>query len=218
MGLVMVVGGVRVACAASFVGLTSPRPLLLLSRPAGAVGPYRQSERLEIYQRVAKQLLESGDAYPCFCTEEELEEKRKQAEAEGRPPQYDRTWRDADPAEVQRRIAAGEPYTVRFKVTPGKRVEIDDMVRGQVAWDADATVGDFILLRSSGIPVYNFCVAGACCGCVMVGVGIGGGVCFPGGTQHNHKQRGNACMHAIHIGMSLTTQPCLHLPTQWTTR
>ena len=80
MGLVVVVGGVRVACAASFVGLTSPRPLPLLSRPAGAVGPYRQSERLEIYQRVAKQLLESGDAYPCFCTEEELEEKRKQAE------------------------------------------------------------------------------------------------------------------------------------------
>jgi glutamyl-tRNA synthetase len=68
--------------------------------------------------------------------------------------------RDADPAEVQRRIDAGEPYTVRFKVAPGKRVEIDDLVRGKVAWDADATVGDFILLRSSGMPVYNFCVAG----------------------------------------------------------
>lgn len=67
---------------------------------------------------------------------------------------------DADPAEVQRRIDAGEPYTVRFKVAPGKRVEIDDLVRGKVAWDADATVGDFILLRSSGMPVYNFCVAG----------------------------------------------------------
>ncbi len=83
-----------------------------------------------------------------------------QAEAEGRPPQYDRTWRDADPAEVQRRIEAGEPYTVRFKVGAGRRVEINDMVRGAVAWDADATVGDFILLRSSGMPVYNFCVAG----------------------------------------------------------
>ena len=55
---------------------------------------------------------------------------------------------------------AGEPYTVRFKVAPGKRVDINDLVRGPVGWDADSTVGDFILLRSSGIPVYNFCVAG----------------------------------------------------------
>lgn len=55
---------------------------------------------------------------------------------------------------------AGEPYTVRFKVAPGKRVDINDIVRGPVGWDADATVGDFILLRSSGMPVYNFCVAG----------------------------------------------------------
>lgn len=68
------------------------------------------------------------------------------------------------PLQVKRRMDAGEPYTVRFKVSPGKRVEIDDMVRGNVAWDADATVGDFILLRSSGVPVYNFCVAGALSG------------------------------------------------------
>jgi len=125
----------------------------------GTVGPYRQSERIEIYKKVAQQLLDSGDAYPCFCTEEELDEKRKAAEAAGRPPQYDRTWRDADPVEVKKRMDAGEPYTVRFKVAPGRRVEIDDAVRGTVGWDADATVGDFILLRSSGMPVYNFCVA-----------------------------------------------------------
>ncbi len=125
----------------------------------GAVGPYRQSERIDIYKKVAQQLLDSGDAYPCFCTEEELEQKRQAAEAAGKPPQYDRTWRDADPAEVKKRMDAGEPYTVRFKVAPGKRVEINDAVRGTVGWDADATVGDFILLRSSGMPVYNFCVA-----------------------------------------------------------
>jgi glutamyl/glutaminyl-tRNA synthetase len=91
---------------------------------AADVGPYRQSERLEIYQKVAQQLWDGGHAYPCFCSEEELEQKRQQvrgavpapcramgfslttvyivgqAEAEGRPPQYDGTWRDADPAEV----------------------------------------------------------------------------------------------------------------------
>ena len=80
-------------------------------------------------------------------------------EAEGIPPRYDGTWRDADPELVAKKIAAGDPYTVRFKVPPGARVVIDDAVRGTVSWDAEATVGDFILLRSSGVPVYNFCVA-----------------------------------------------------------
>lgn len=125
----------------------------------GDFGPYRQSERGDIYREIGKRLLAEKKAYPCFCTEEELEAKRVAAEAEGRPPQYDGTWRDADPEEVQRRLDAGEPYTVRFKVDPGKRVEIDDLVRGKVAWNADDTVGDFILLRSNGVPVYNFCVA-----------------------------------------------------------
>jgi len=125
----------------------------------GEYGPYRQSERKEIYQSYAQKLVEAGHAYPCFCTEEELEAKRKQAEEEGRPPQYDGTWRDADPEEVQRRMDAGEPYTYRFKVPEGKKVVINDLVRGTVSWDAQATVGDFILLRSTGVPVYNFCVA-----------------------------------------------------------
>jgi glutamyl-tRNA synthetase len=61
-----------------------------------------------------------GHAYPCFCTEEELEAKRQKAEEDGSPVAYDGTWRDADPAEVQRRIDAGEPYTYRFKVPKGK--------------------------------------------------------------------------------------------------
>ena len=80
-------------------------------------------------------------------------------EAEGIPPRYDGTWRDADPEVVKAKMEAGDPYTVRFKVPPGARVVIDDAVRGTVSWDAEATVGDFILLRSSGVPVYNFCVA-----------------------------------------------------------
>lgn len=125
----------------------------------GDFGPYRQSERSELYVELAQRLLKSGHAYPCFCTEEELDAKRKQAEAEGRPPQYDGTWRDADPAEVQRKIDAGETYTVRFKIPEGTVIKIDDIVRGTVEWDANATVGDFILLRSTGVPVYNFCVA-----------------------------------------------------------
>jgi glutamyl-tRNA synthetase len=122
-------------------------------------GPYRQSERNNIYVALANQLLEEGKAYRCFCTPEELEEMKAQQEAQGIPPRYDGRWRDADPELVQKKLDEGAPYTVRFKVAPGSRVVIDDVVRGTVSWDADATVGDFILLRSNGVPVYNFCVA-----------------------------------------------------------
>ena len=125
----------------------------------GPYGPYRQSERKDIYKTFAEQLISGGKAYRCFCSEEELDKKREAAEAAGLDPKYDGTWRDADPAEVQRRLAAGEPHTVRFKVPPNKVVSIDDVVRGKVTWDADASLGDFIILRSSGMPVYNFCVA-----------------------------------------------------------
>ena len=64
-----------------------------------------------------------------------------------------------NPTQVKRRLDAGEPYTYRFKVPRGKVVTINDLVRGRVSWDVEATLGDFILLRSNGVPVYNFCVA-----------------------------------------------------------
>lgn len=127
----------------------------------GDKGPYRQSERMEtgMYQELAQQLVDTGRAYPCFCTAEELDAKRRAAELAGENPKYDGTWRDANPEEVKRRMDACDPYTIRFKVPPGAKVQIDDLVRGVVSWDVEATVGDFILLRSSGMPVYNFCVA-----------------------------------------------------------
>jgi len=122
-------------------------------------GPYRQSERAEIYLEAAERLIKEGKAYRCFCTNEELEEMKAEQEARGETPRYDGRWRDADPALVEQMISEGKPYTVRFKVPDQSRVVIEDVVRGTVAWDAQATVGDFILLRSSGVPVYNFCVA-----------------------------------------------------------
>jgi glutamyl-tRNA synthetase len=127
----------------------------------GPHAPYRQSERLDIYRAHAERLMAEGKAYPCFTTEEELDASRAAAEArgEGAAWAYDGQWRDADPALVAAKRAAGDPYTVRFKVPRGASVAIQDLVRGRVAWDADATVGDFVLLRSSGVPVYNFCVA-----------------------------------------------------------
>jgi len=128
-------------------------------RVGGPAGLYRQSERGSIYRTAAEALMASGHAYPCFCSEEELEAKRRAAQAAGRQVAYDGTWRDADPDEVARRVAAGEPYTVRFRAPAGAVVGIDDKIRGRVEWDVAATIGDFILLRSSGVPVYNFVVA-----------------------------------------------------------
>jgi len=125
----------------------------------GPCAPYRQSERKDIYKKYAEKLIAEGKAYKCFCTVEELDAKRAIAEAAGADPKYDNTWRDADPAEVQKRLDNNEPYTIRFKVPEGKVVSIDDIVRGHVQWDADASLGDFIMLRASGVPVYNFCVA-----------------------------------------------------------
>lgn len=122
-------------------------------------GPYRQSERSDIYTHIGAHLLATNKAYRCFSTKEELEATREKQEAEGTTIRYDGTWRDADPALVAQNVADGVPYTVRFRVPPNSRVVIEDAVRGAVSWDADATVGDFILLRSSGVPVYNFCVA-----------------------------------------------------------
>ena len=127
--------------------------------PKAPYGPYRQSERAHVYKRVAEKLIKEGHAYPCFSTVEELEAMKAKQEAEGIPPRYDGTWRDADPVLVQKNMDEGLEYTIRFKVPPGARIVIEDAVRGTVSWDADATIGDFILLRSSGVPVYNFCVA-----------------------------------------------------------
>lgn len=122
-------------------------------------GPYRQSERSDIYFAAAQRLLQEGKAYRCFCTEEELAEMKAEQEARGETPRYDGRWRDADESLVNKMMAEGKPYTIRFKVPDNARIVIDDVVRGTVAWDAQATVGDFILLRSTGVPVYNFCVA-----------------------------------------------------------
>jgi glutamyl-tRNA synthetase len=122
----------------------------------GPHGPYRQSERQEVYRKAAQGLVDSGAAYRCFCSEELLEAKRQKAEAEHRSLHYDGTCRHLDQAEVTRRVAAGEPHVIRVRA-PEKDYVLDDIVRGRVEWKAE-TLGDFIILRSSGMPVYNFCV------------------------------------------------------------
>lgn len=124
----------------------------------GEFGPYRQSERGAIYQTLARRLMKSGHVYKCFCTDEELEQMRAEQEAKKLPPKYVGKWKTASEEEVKAMEATGAPYTYRFRVPEGERIEIDDLIRGKVGWDTD-TLGDFVILRSNGIPVYNFCVA-----------------------------------------------------------
>ncbi len=122
----------------------------------GPYAPYRQSERLEIYQQHTEQLLQHAKAYRCFCTAEELEEERQQAIREHRTQTYSGKCRTLSPSEVATRVAGGETYAVRL-VVPDAPLRFHDIVRGDVEFASDQ-VSDFILVRSSGIPVYNYVV------------------------------------------------------------
>ena len=123
----------------------------------GDRGPYRQSERGDVYREVAARLLVAGHAYRCFCTEERLERLRTAALEAGRTPRYDRRCRDLTPAEVAGRLASGEAAAVRLAV-PDEDVTIDDLIRGPSTFPAGA-VGDFIVVRSDGAAGYNFAAA-----------------------------------------------------------
>ena len=120
----------------------------------GPCAPYRQSERLGGYRAAADQLLAAGLAYHCFCPEERLAELRAAALAERRAPRYDQRCLGLASDEVQRRLAAGEPAALRFRIPHGDIV-IDDLIRGPVVV-GDGAVGDFIIVRSDGVAGYNF--------------------------------------------------------------
>uniref|UniRef100_A0A383VW33 glutamate--tRNA ligase n=1 Tax=Tetradesmus obliquus TaxID=3088 RepID=A0A383VW33_TETOB len=124
----------------------------------GPNGPYRQSERAEIYKSYVDKLVAAGHAYPCFCTDAELEAMKAEAEAKKLPPIYRGKWSSASKEEVEAEMAKGTPYCYRFRVPANKEIGINDIVRGQVTWNTD-NLGDFVVLRSNGLPVYNFCVA-----------------------------------------------------------
>jgi glutamyl-tRNA synthetase len=120
-------------------------------------GPFFQSQRLDLYRAAAAKLLASGKAYYCFCTKAELEQRRAEAVAAGRPPMYDRRCRSIAPADAASRKAAGEACAVRFAVPDGGVTAFDDAVFGRVEF-ANAEIEDFVLLRSDGIPTYHLSV------------------------------------------------------------
>merc|ERR1712176_1587265 len=114
--------------------------------------------RNQIYKDYAHKLLESGRAYRCFCTDEELEKMKEEAAEEGRPPVYSGPWADASESEIQEMLDENKPHTIRFRVPEDTVILIDDVIRGQVEYNTNV-LGDFIIMRSNGQPVYNFCVA-----------------------------------------------------------
>jgi nondiscriminating glutamyl-tRNA synthetase len=123
----------------------------------GAHGPYRQSERLHLYQSYAKELLAAGSAYHCFCSAAQLEAERDAAMAEGRPVRYAGTCRTITHEEAARRVEGGERPAIRFRVPDVADVAFTDLVRGDVRFAADV-IGDPIILRADGMPAYNFAV------------------------------------------------------------
>ncbi|HTK28249.1 MAG TPA: glutamate--tRNA ligase [Vicinamibacterales bacterium] len=123
----------------------------------GSHGPYRQSERLHLYQSYAQELLASGAAYYCFCSAAQLEAERQAALAAGQPARYAGTCRDLSTAEVDARLAAGERPAIRFRVPADREVVFTDAVRGDVRFHTDV-IGDPIIVRADGHPAYNFAV------------------------------------------------------------
>lgn len=123
----------------------------------GECGPYYQSERRELYSKYAQQLLDEGKAYYCFCTPADLEAEREKQRAAKQPFRYARTCRNLDPEVAKARAAAGEPYSVRIKIPTEGSITVHDLIHGDVTFNMDQ-FDDFVIVKSNGMPTYNFAV------------------------------------------------------------
>ncbi len=120
----------------------------------GPHAPYRQSERFGIYKKYAERLLESGSAYRCFCTPERLAAMRKAQQAQKRPTGYDGLCRALDTDEVQEKLDADTPSTVRLKVPSEGQTQYEDYIRGTISFK-NPEIDDQVLLKSDGYPTYH---------------------------------------------------------------
>jgi len=123
----------------------------------GPHGPYRATERVDIYKKYVDVLFEKGYAYHCYCTEEELEAQRQQLLSKGQMPRYLGKCRNLTEKQKRRFEQEGRKPTVRFKVPEGVKIVVHDLVRGDVEFMSD-DIGDFVIVKSDGIPTYNFAV------------------------------------------------------------
>lgn len=123
----------------------------------GDQGPYRQTERLDTYRHYTAKLMEAGQAYHCYCTEEELERERQELIARGETPRYLGRCRFLTAEQRRAFEQEGRKPVVRFKVPEGQQIVINDLVRGKVIFESDG-IGDYIIVKSDGIPTYNYAV------------------------------------------------------------
>lgn len=124
----------------------------------GKYAPYRQSERNEIYQKYYEQLLEEGNAYKCYCTEEELEAAREEQLANGETPHYSGKCRHLTAQECEVFEKEGRSPSIRIKIPAGKIYSWNDMVKGLVSFESDG-IGDYVIVKKDGTPTYNFAVS-----------------------------------------------------------
>ncbi len=123
----------------------------------GDYAPYRQTERLELYRKYTDKLFQSGHAYFCYCSEEELEQEREDLIFRGLTPRYMGKCRNLSAEERSENEAKGRKPVVRFRVPKGEQILIKDLVRGDVVFESDG-IGDYVIVKSDGIPTYNFAV------------------------------------------------------------
>jgi len=123
----------------------------------GVYGPYIQTQRLDIYQKYIKELLDKGLAYYCFCTEERLDEMRQVQKAAHKVPKYDRHCLKLTPAEIEKNLKKGLPYVIRMKIPDNETIVFNDLIRGQIKFNTN-DIDDQVLIKSNGIPTYHFAV------------------------------------------------------------
>ncbi|MBL0389430.1 glutamate--tRNA ligase [Tumebacillus sp. ITR2] len=126
-------------------------------RVGGEYGPYSCMERLDIYREYTDKLLAEGKAYPCYCSEEELEAEREELSAKGELPRYLGKCRHLTTEQKAAHEAAGHKFTIRFRVPDDHVLKFHDMIRGEIEFESNG-IGDFVIVKSDGIPTYNFAV------------------------------------------------------------
>lgn len=124
----------------------------------GEYGPYRQSERTEIYQKYTEELLEKGLAYHCYCTSEELEKEREEQQANSQMPRYSGKCRNLTAEQRAELEAEGREPSIRFRVPSSTEIKWNDIVKDEVSFESEG-IGDFVIVKKDGTPTYNYAVA-----------------------------------------------------------